>query len=113
MLELISIVASIALIILTPIQTAQICSGKFSPKLKSSPEAFVAAFRRQIGMLVWLGAVFAVLNFALIFMESEPGEWVVKLVAAVLWLGVCAVSFHSRQRLAKLPAPAQGGGASA
>ena len=106
MLELISILASIALLILTPIQTAQICAGKISPKYKGTPEAFATAFKKQVGMLVWLGGVFAVLNFGLIFISTEPGEWVVKAIAAVLWLGVCAVSLYSQRRLAAFPAPA-------
>jgi hypothetical protein len=111
MLELISILASLVLLVLTPIQTAQICAGKISPKFKGPPEAYVAAFRRQIGMFVWLGAVFAALDVVMIFLSTEPGEWIVKLVAAVLWLGVAAVSFHSRQKLANLPPPAEGRGA--
>jgi hypothetical protein len=105
MIELISILASIVLLFVTPFQTAQICAGKISPKYKGTPEAYAAAFRKQIGLMVWLGAVFAVVNFVLIFIEPEPGEWIVKLVAAMLWLGVFGVSLHSRQRLAKLPAP--------
>ena len=104
MIELISILASIVLLFVTPVQTAQICAGRISPKYKGTPEAYAAAFRKQIGLLVWLGAVFAALNLVLIFIEVEPGEWIVKLVAAMLWLGVFAVSLHSRQRLAKLPA---------
>ena len=115
MIELISILASIALLILTPLQTSQIVAGKFSPKLKVSPDAFVAAFRKQVNLIAWLGVVFSVLNFGLIFISTEPGEWVAKLVAAVLWVGVAAVSFYSRWRLAKLPAPTttEGGGAGA
>ncbi len=105
MIELISILASIVLLFVTPIQTAQICAGKINAKYKGTPEAYAAAFRKQIGLLVWLGAVFAALNLVLIFIEVEPGEWIVKLVAAMLWLGVFSVSLHSRQRLAKLPAP--------
>jgi hypothetical protein len=113
MIELISIVASIALIILTPIQTSQIVAGKISPKFKGTPAAYVAAFRKQIGLLVWLGAVFAVLNLLLMFIETEPGEWIFKLIAAVLWAAVAGVSFFSSQKLAKLPAPAEGGSAPA
>jgi hypothetical protein len=109
MIELISILASLALLVLTPFQTAQICAGKISPKYKGTPQAYAAAFRRQVGLFVWLGAIFGVLDLLLIFISTEPGEWIVKLVAAVLWLGVAAVSFHSRQKLAKLPAPAEGG----
>jgi hypothetical protein len=113
MIELISILAAFAVLILTPIQTAQICAGKISPKYKGTPEAYAAAFRKQIGLLVWLGAVFAVLNFVLIFVATEPGEWIIKSVAAALWLGVSAVSFYSSRKLAKLSAPAENGGASA
>lgn len=113
MIELISILASLALLILTPIQTSQICAGKFSPKLKTTPEAYVAAYRRQVNLPVWLGVVFAVLNFGLAFVENNPGERIVKFFAAALWIGVAGVSFWSRQRLARLPAPtpAAGGGA--
>jgi hypothetical protein len=113
MIELISILASLAVLILTPIQTAQIVAGKISPKFKGTPQAYAAAFRKQIGLLVWLGAVFAVLNVVLIFISTEPGEWIVKLIAAVLWAGVSAVSFFSSQKLARLAAPAEGGNASA
>ena len=111
MLELISILASLALIILTPIQTAQVCQGKISPKYKGTPQAYAAAFRKQIRLFVWLGAVFAGLDLVLIFIDPEPGEWIVKLVGAALWLGVSAVSFYSGQKLAKLPATAPEGGA--
>jgi hypothetical protein len=106
MLELISILASIALLVVTPMQTAQIRAGKISPNYKGTADAYAAAFCKQIGLLVWLGAVFTVLNLVLIFIATEPGDWIVNLVAAVLWFGVFAVSLHSRQRLAKLSAPA-------
>lgn len=106
MIELISILASIALLVMMPIQTRQIAAGRFSPKLKVTPEAYVASYRRQINLLVWLGAIFAVLNLGLAFVEANPGERIVKLFAAALWLGVCAMSFHSRLRLAKATPPA-------
>jgi hypothetical protein len=110
MLELISIVASIAVLILTPIQTAQIVQGKVNPKYKGTPEAYAAAFRKQIGLFIWLGVVFAVLDLVLVFIDPEPGEWIVKLLGAALWLGVAAVSFNSSQKLARYQATAPGGG---
>ena len=55
MLEIISILASLALIVITPMQTSQICAGKFSPKMKVTPAVFVTSFRRQVVMLTWLG----------------------------------------------------------
>ncbi|HZZ86853.1 MAG TPA: hypothetical protein VFE13_00835, partial [Caulobacteraceae bacterium] len=87
-------------------QTSQICDGKFSPKLKVSPEAYVASFRRQVNLFVWLGAVFAALNLVLAFLEENPGERIVKFFAVALWLGVAGISLWSRQRLAKAPGPA-------
>ena len=111
MLEIISILASLALIVIAPIQTAQICAGKFSPKMKVTPEVFVASFRKQLVMLTWLGAVFGAVNIVLMFIETEPGENIVEGVAAALWSGVAGVSFYSSRRLANLPAPT--GGASA
>jgi hypothetical protein len=112
MLEIISILASLALIVVTPMQTAQICAGKFSPKMKVTPAVFVTSFRRQVVMLTWLGALFGVANIVLMFMETEPGENVVKGVAAALWFGVAGVSFYSSRKLAGLPTPADTGGAS-
>ena len=109
MLELISILASIAVLVLTPIQTAQVCAGKINPKYKGTPQAYVAAVRKQIGLMIWVGAVFGVLDLVLMFLASEPGEWIVKLVAAALWIGVSGVSFYSSQKLAGLPASPEGG----
>lgn len=108
MLELISILCSLALLVLTLVQTQQICAGTISPKIKSTPTAYAAAFRKQIGLYVWLGAVFGAVDLVLIFIDPEAGEWIVKLVAAMLWFGVCAASVYSRQRLAKLAAPGDG-----
>jgi hypothetical protein len=108
MLELISILASIALIVLTPTQTAQICAGKISPKFQGTPQAYAAVYGKQINMLIWLGAVFAVLNIGMIFISPEPGEWIVKLISSALWAGVAGVSFFSRQKLAKFAASSAG-----
>jgi hypothetical protein len=105
MIELISIFCSLALLVLVLFQTSQIVAGTISPKFTGTPAAYAAAFHKQIGLYVWLGAVFGVIDLLLIFISPEPGEWIVKLVGAVLWLGVSAVSLYSRQRLAKLAAP--------
>jgi hypothetical protein len=113
MLELISIIASIVILVLTPFQTTQIARGKINPKYKGTPEAYVAAFRKQVGYTLWLGLVFAVLDCLMILISTEPGEWIVDLVAGVLWLGVFAVSFYARQTLAKLPTPGERSGAGA
>jgi len=108
-IELISILASLAVIILTPIQTAQIRAGRRSKRFQGTPEQYVQSYRKQMMLLVWLGLIFGALNIGLIFVETRAGEWIVKLVAAALWFGVCVVSFLSRQKLAELPAAATRG----
>jgi len=90
--KLISILASIALADSDSDSGRRRSSaGKFSPKLKVSPGTRLSPAFRQAGeshRVAW-AFVFSVLNtLGLIFISTEPGEWVAKLVAAVLWVGV-------------------------
>ena len=105
MIEIISILASLVIVILTPIQTAQICAGKAIKGYKGTREENAAVFNKQLGFLIWLAPVLAILNLAMILIETEPGEWIVKSIAAGLWLTVFAVTFRSRGKLARLESP--------
>lgn len=105
MIEIISILASLVIVILTPIQTAQICAGKVIKGYKGTREENAAVFSKQLGFLIWLAPVLAILNLAMILIETEPGEWIVKVIAAGLWLTVFAVTFLSRRKLARLEQP--------
>ena len=69
-------------------------------KFTGSREQYLAAFRKQLSFLIWCGLVFGVVDIGFIFIETEPGEWIVKLVGAALWLVVFAISFVSRRMLA-------------
>jgi len=113
MLEILSILAAAVLLIATPIQTGQVCAGKVNPKYKGSPADYAVAYRRQLGLFIYLGAVCGVVNLALIFVNSDSAEWIFDLLGAALWLGVAAVSYLSTRRLAALSAPVEGGRASA
>jgi hypothetical protein len=113
MLEILSMLAAVALLIITPIQTGQVCAGKINPKFKGSPAEYVVAFRRQLGLLIFLGAISGVVNLALIFLNSGSAEWLFSLLGAALWLGVALASYLSIRKLATLSAPSEGGGASA
>jgi hypothetical protein len=113
MLEILSILAAAALLIITPIQTGQVCAGKINPKFKGSPAEYAVAFRRQLTLLIYLGSICGVVNLGLIFLDSSSAEWIFNLLGAALWLGVAAVSYLSTRRLATLSAPVEGGGASA
>ena len=106
MIELISIVASLAVIVLMPIQTAQIRAGKIGKRFKGTREQYAAAFGKQLRLLLWLGPIFGTLNLVAAFVETEPGEWVVKLVAAMLWFGVFGVAALSLRKLTNVPAAA-------
>lgn len=102
MIELISILASLVIIILLPFQMRQIITGKISKRFKGTREQYLEAFGKQLKLVVWLGIVAGVLNLAMIAIETTPGERIVKLVAAVLWFGVTAVCLISQRKLAGL-----------
>jgi hypothetical protein len=95
MIELISIICSLAVCILTPIEVGRIRSGWVREKFKGDREKFIAAYRKQLTLLTWVGLGFGILSIGLSFVEMEPGEGTVKIVAGVIWLavaGICAVS---------------------
>ena len=99
MLELISIIASTTLCILTPIEVAKIRGGWVREKFANNRSAFIAAYHRQLTALTWLGLVFGSLLLATSWMETEPGETVVRLITALMWFAVGAVCVISRRRL--------------
>lgn len=106
MLELISIIASLAPCILTPIEVARIRGGWVRKKFANDRQAFIVAYQRQLNMLTWLGLVFGILMLATALLETEPGEDVVKLIAAVIWFAVAVVCFVCRRRLPSPQHPA-------
>ncbi len=106
MLELISIIASLTLCILTPIEVAKIRGGWVRDRFANNREAFLLAYQRQLNVFTWLGVAFGMLLLATSFLAAEPGEDVVKTIAALIWFAVAVVSFVSRKRLP--PATPQG-----
>jgi len=113
MLEIISLLAAVALLIVTPIQTGKVRAGNVPAKFKGSPADYAVTYRRQLQYVVYLGVVCGVVNIGMIFLDSGSAEWIFDLLGAALWIGVAAVSYLSSRKLAALPAPAEGGGASA
>jgi hypothetical protein len=96
MLELISIVCSLVLLVLTPIEVRKIRAGWVREKFKGDRGRFIAAYRKQLMLLTWLGVVFGVLTVGLAFIQSDPGESTIKIVAGLIWLAVACVCFVSR-----------------
>ena len=102
MIELISIIASLAVCILIPIELGRIRRGWTHKKFAGDRGKFLAAYRKQIKLLMWVGLGFGVLEIALAFLDSHPGERTVKLVAAAIWLAVFCISFFALRVLAKV-----------
>jgi hypothetical protein len=99
MIELISIVASLIVCIVTPIEVRKIRGGWVKPKFAGDRDKYLQAYNRQLGALTLAGVVFGILYVGLAFIETEPGENVVKLIAAVIWFAVAVICFASRRSL--------------
>src|SRR5215475_7550548 len=103
MIELIGIICSLAICILTPIEVNKIRGGWVRKKFAGDRAKFLTAYRAQLKMLTVLGLVFGVLFIGLAFLENEPGEPVVKLIAAIIWFAVACITFVGRRKLADVP----------
>jgi hypothetical protein len=103
MLELISIIAGLAVCILIPIELGRIRKGRVHKKFAGDRPKFLAAYRKQLKMLMWLGLVFGVMGLGLAALEAQRGEAIVKVVGAVIWFTVSGLSFVSLRELAKVP----------
>jgi hypothetical protein len=113
MLELISILAALVVCILIPIEVGKIRNGWVRKQFAGDRPKFLAAYRKQLKMLMWLGLVFGVLGIGLAFVEAQRGEAIVKLVAAVIWFAVSGISFFALRQLANVPDTEPAGRASA
>ena len=103
MLELISIVAGLIVCIMMPIEVSKVRKGWVRKKFAGDRPKFLAAYRKQIKMLMWLGLVFGVLGIGMAALEAHRGESIVKLVGAVIWFAVSGISFVSLGQLARVP----------
>ena len=103
MLELISILAALIVCILIPIEVGRIRSGWVRKQFAGDRPKFLAAYRKQLRMLMWLGFVFGVLGIGLAAIEASRGEAIVRLIAAVIWFTVSCISFIGLRQLAKVP----------
>jgi hypothetical protein len=103
MLELLSIIAGLAVCILMPIELGKIRKGWVSKKFAGDRPKFLAAYRKQVRVLMWLGLVFGVLGLGLAAVEARQGEMIVKLIGASIWLAVSGIAFVCHGELAKIP----------
>jgi len=99
MIELISVVCSLVICVLTPIEVNRIRAGWVNQKFEGDRPRFIAAYRKQLVMLMWLGLGFGALTLILSLLEAEPGERIFKVVAGAIWFAVAGISLISQRRL--------------
>lgn len=112
MLELIAIIAALAICILTPFEVKRIRRGWVHKKFAGDRAKHIAAYRKQLTILIFAGAIFGVLGIGLALVADRPGETMVKIIAALIWLAVSCICFVSRRMLPSVPATDPTSGAS-
>lgn len=114
MLELIAIVAGLIVCIMLPIEISKVRKGWVHRKFAGDRPKFLAAYRKQITMMMWLGLFFGVAGIGLAALADQHAEAIVKLVGAAVWLAVSGVACTSRRTLEQIPdtGPAAGSGVS-
>jgi len=103
MLELIAMIAGLIVCIMMPIEMGRIRKGWVHKKYAGDRPKFLAAYRKQVRMLMWLGLVFGVLGIGIAALESQRAEAIVKLVGAAIWFAVSGIAFASLRALAQIP----------
>jgi hypothetical protein len=103
MLELIAMIAGLIVCIMMPIEMARIRKGWVSKKFTGDRPKFLAAYRKQLKMLTWLGLVFGVLGIGLAAVEARQGEVIAKVIGAIIWFAVSGIAFVCLRELAKIP----------
>lgn len=112
MLELIAIVCALVVCVLTPFEVRRIRRGYVHKKFAGDRAKYIAAYRKQLTMLIFAGAIFGVLGIVFASLEDRPGGAAVRIVAAMIWFAVSAICFVSRRMLPSESAPEPMSGAS-
>jgi hypothetical protein len=99
MIEVMSVVCSLAICVLAPIEVNRIRAGWVNQKFEGDRRGFVAAYRRQLVMLMWLGLGFGALSLGLSLVEADAGQRLFKVAAGSVWFAVAATSRVSQGRL--------------
>jgi hypothetical protein len=102
MIELISIVASLALCVLIPLEASKVRNGWVRRSFAGDRPKFLAAYRKQLKLLMWLGLVFGVLSISLAPLEARVGEPTVKVIAGMVWFVVAGLCLSALRSLDKV-----------
>jgi hypothetical protein len=99
MIEIISIVVSLFVCIITPIAVREIRSGWVKPSFAGDRDKFVQTYNRQLAWQTLAGVVFGLLFVGLGLIETPPAENTLQLIAAVIWFAMAVICFVSRRSL--------------
>lgn len=103
MLELIAMVAGLALCVWLPIEMSKIRKGWVHKKFAGDRPNFLAHYRKQIRSIMWLGLVLGVAGLGLAAMADQRAESIVKLIGAAIWFAVSGIAYTSHRALAQMP----------
>ena len=98
MIEIISIVASLFVCIITPIAVREIRDGWVKPSFAGDRNKFVQTYSTQLAGQTWAGVAFGLL-FVGLALETPTGENTLKLIAAVIWFALAIICFVARRSL--------------
>ena len=103
MLELIAMVAGLAVCVWLPIEMSKIRKGWVHKKFAGDRPKFLAAYRKQIRSMVWLGLILGVAGIGLAAIADQRAESIVKLIGAAIWFAVSGIAYTSHRALAQIP----------
>jgi hypothetical protein len=105
MIELLVIIAGIAVVILTPIEVGKIEKGWVRKSFKGTHADFVKAYRKQLMFMMWFGGFLGVAYIGLGLIAERQYEDIAKYVIAAIWFAVGAMSYYCREKLANVQSP--------
>ncbi len=103
MLELIAMVAGLAVCVWMPLEMSKIRKGWVHKKFAGDRPKFLAAYRKNIRSLMWLGLVLGVSWIGLAAIADQRAESIVRLIGAAIWFAVSGIAFASLRALAQIP----------
>jgi hypothetical protein len=99
MIELVSLVCSLMICILTPIEVNRLRGGWAPKKFEGDRDGYLVRYRTQLRMLTFVGLGFGGLTLLLTMLEADPGEKVFKAIAGLVWFAVAFICHTQRARL--------------
>lgn len=101
MLQLIGILAMLGASFYAPFEVNRIRSGWTPKRFEGNRERFLKAYRRQLSVFAWAGAVIGTVSLVLGLLQSDPSERISSFILtpfAYLLAAVCSISRFAMPR---------------